>query len=197
MTLIAVPGGVSNMLNALISRLFPLRREVTQIRQQLKQSFSHVKEESEDHLQAINENTNEIQNNYEMICRLESKIDKLAEKIDELYLMNGVKASLSGSRFKDVEFEQLTKVEMEVFLMLYAQQTGKSLSSHDIAKLVGITSFSVETHIRSMVRKKIPIIVNLGDEGSLSYCLDEGFRDYQRKTNVLGVDEALVQSLFI
>ena len=38
-----------------------------------------IKEEFDEHLGSINENTNEIQANYEYLCNTDSKIDKLNE----------------------------------------------------------------------------------------------------------------------
>lgn len=184
------------MLHALMDRLFPLRGELRAIKQQIKNSFVKVKEESEDHLQAINENTNEIQNNYEMICRLESKIDKLSERLDELYLLNGVnKPSLSASKYHNQEFEKLSKSELEVFMVLYTQNS--SLCSSNLGRFLGIPSIMVESHIRSMIRKKIPVVCNMGEDGSLTYSLDEEFKDYQRKNNILGVDASVCQSLIL
>ena len=48
--------------------------------ERLKGVFSDVKEELEDHLTAINENTNEISANYEYLCEIDSKMDKLNER---------------------------------------------------------------------------------------------------------------------
>lgn len=56
------------------------------ILQRVRVSFSKIKEELEDHLLAINENTNEIASNYEYICMLESKIERLTQRVDVLQL---------------------------------------------------------------------------------------------------------------
>ena len=53
----------------------------------LKHLLSEVKDELEDHREAINENTNEVQSNYEHILRVENKIDKMQERIEEMTLM--------------------------------------------------------------------------------------------------------------
>ena len=53
---------------------------------QLHDIFSQIKDEFEDHLTTINENTNEIQANYELVCNIDQKLNKLAERMDEMEL---------------------------------------------------------------------------------------------------------------
>ncbi len=44
---------------------------------ELQDAFSQIKDEFEDHLTAINENTNEIQANYELLCNIDQKLKGL------------------------------------------------------------------------------------------------------------------------
>ena len=62
------------------------RRENTKKEDKLKATFTKIKEEFEDHLDSINENTNEIHSNYEYLCELDSKIEKLNEKLEEIMM---------------------------------------------------------------------------------------------------------------
>ena len=62
------------------------RRENTEKDDKLKATFNKIKEEFEDHLDSINENTNEIHSNYEYMCELDSKIEKVNENLQNLRL---------------------------------------------------------------------------------------------------------------
>ncbi|MBI1969056.1 hypothetical protein HYS48_00040 [Candidatus Woesearchaeota archaeon] len=64
-----------------------LSQNIVQMDQHVRKAFSAVKEEMEEHLQAINESTDEIQANYEYLLELEEKLEKLSIKVDELQMM--------------------------------------------------------------------------------------------------------------
>ncbi len=63
---------------------FSILKLISKIEKNLKSSFSRIKSEFDEHREAINQNTNEIQHNYEFLCKLDSKIERLNERIDEL-----------------------------------------------------------------------------------------------------------------
>ena len=50
------------------------------INSDLHEAFSQVRDEFEDHLIAVNENTNEIQANYELLCNIDQKMTKMVER---------------------------------------------------------------------------------------------------------------------
>lgn len=77
------------MLNILFKRddSTNYKSEIKEIKKELKKNLSSVRDEFEDHLEAINENTNEIQSNYEFLCELDSKIEKLNEIIDKMQFL--------------------------------------------------------------------------------------------------------------
>ena len=77
----------------------------------LKDAFNVVREELDDHREAINQSTNEIQTNYEYLCKLDSKIEKLGERIDELTMF--IK-QLKGQEQKKFIVSRLTRKEQEV-----------------------------------------------------------------------------------
>ena len=88
------------------------------INNQLHDAFSQIKEEFEDHLVAINENTNEIQSNYEVISEIDQKLNKLSERLDriEFFLQKEGLETEEKQEFKPV---RLSKREQEVFLVMY------------------------------------------------------------------------------
>lgn len=68
-------------------RVETLSKHITAIDENIRVSFSKIKEEMEEHLQTINESTDEIQQNYEYLMDLEKKMDKLSEKVEQIQLM--------------------------------------------------------------------------------------------------------------
>ena len=52
----------------------------------MKKVLAEIKDELNDHLDAINHSTNEISSNYEYLCEIDFKINKLAERLDQLQL---------------------------------------------------------------------------------------------------------------
>ncbi len=158
------------------------------IKQQLGYVFSEIKDKFEDHLIAINENTNEVQANYEYLCELDSKIEKLGERIDQiqLFLQN------HGLQIEDrPEFTvgNLTKREQEVFLVLYTLDGSKDkISYEDIAKKTGLTEELAMGYIDNMIRKGVPI--NRKHSHSRTFLqLNPHFRTLQAKKNILNLDQ--------
>lgn len=116
----------------------------------IRSAFGSVKEEMDDHLTSINENTDELQEQSERVNELETKFEKLQEQIEEVHLL------LTKALSQNKEFT-LTESEKSVFMVLYAvEQT--PLSFADISMRTGLTELSVKAHIFSMISKGIPII---------------------------------------
>jgi hypothetical protein len=157
----------------------------------LRASFARIKEELDVHLDSINENTNEINANFEHVARLEDKIDKLNERLDEISMMF---SSLIGEKPKaeEVKFEniKLTLREQEVFLTLYTSQN--ELTYYDIARKLGLTPDLVERYIKIMLEKGIPITRKI-TENKMFLLIDDEFKSIQAKENVLRISENISQ----
>jgi len=103
-------------------------KELLTVNKRLKKAFNTIKEEFEEHLGSINENTNEIQANYEYLCNIDSKIDKLNEKIEEIQLFIKYLANEKNRDDKKKPTHNhifLTTREKEVFLALYTMAEEK------------------------------------------------------------------------
>jgi len=159
-------------------------RRINNMDKRLREAFSGIREELEDHLTAINENTNEIQGNYEFMCQLETKIDKLTERLDELQMM------LMGGP-KHVNVAPLTMREREVFLVIYANE---KLTFGDIARKTALPENLVSAYVGNLIRKGIPLIKVIND-GMEFISLDSGFRALQAKENILGINESFSMSV--
>lgn len=169
------------------------------INKNLKRAFNAIKEEFEDHLNAINENTGEIQANYEFMCRLDSKIDKLNEKIEEMqFFMKNVteedddKQELQKSLLYKNIF--LTNKEKEVFLAIYtlAEEKGPILYS-SIAKRIGISEFVAREYVTNLIEKGIPIMKKYV-KNEVYIDIEKNFKHIQAKENIIGISENMARN---
>lgn len=162
-------------------------RELNTIKASLKDAFSKVKEEFDEHLQSINENTNEIQANYEYICRLDAKIDKLSERIDGLCMQR-----LGDRPQKEYIVQALTIREKEVFLGLYTSDA--PIGYKELAKKTGLSEELVLCYISNLINKGVKILRKYSD-GVVAISIEPQFREHQMRENIVGISEELSGSL--
>lgn len=158
-------------------------REMTALKTSLRDAFSKVKEEFDEHLQSINENTNEIQANYEYLCRLDAKIDKLAERVDELCMHISPQQSA-----REYSVGTLTIREKEVFFALYS--ANEPLGYKDLARRTGLSEELVLCYVTNLVNKGVPIVRQYIDS-VVRLHLDAQFRERQAKENIVGLNGSL------
>jgi len=134
-------------------------------------------------LDSVNQNTNEIQSNYEFLCELDSKIEKLNEKVDEIRMF--LFPELTS---KTHTIEPLTKREQEIFLILYTSEE-KELTFVDIARQVGLPPSLIKNYISNLIKKGVSIIRNSCSDGRIFLTLDKEFRAIQAKENIVKLNE--------
>jgi len=156
---------------------------------ELKETLKGIKSELDEHLEAINENTNEIQTNYSCTNETNDKLERLAERMDklELYIQ-----SHSNFIVEDKIFEvlPLTKTEQHVFLVIYALEDEKGLVSHtDISRKTGLPSYVVSEYITRLVEKGVPLIRKFVN--NIPYLkINPDFKRLQAMENILMIDTA-------
>ncbi len=148
----------------------------------IRTSFKTIKEEFEDHLDAINENTKEVQENFDFLNKIDEKIEKLSSRIDSVELM--LRKILEEQEFKQIK---LSQEEETVFKTLYTFGEQSSLSTNDIARKANLPELSVMLALKSVINKGIPILEEIID-GHSFYTLDIKFKQLQAKRNVLGIN---------
>ncbi len=152
----------------------------------LRNSFQKIKDELEDHLQTLNENTKEIENNYEFLCELDNKIAKLTERIDDIHLMMTKIMNQASDQIS------LTEDEQKVFLILYTFGEETLLSFSDIARKLNMPELLVRKAISSMMIKGIPIIEKQIDKDSF-FEIDSKFKEEQATKNIIKIDEKITK----
>lgn len=151
-------------------------KQLQAMHRSVKAAFSKVKEELDDHLDAINRNSTEIQSLYEYLIALERKMDKLAERLEEQQPV---------ARYV---VEPLTSREQEVFLHIYMVEGPVQASV--VASQLGFSEGLVREYVRSMVAKGIPLLQQVvGDD--VSFSLELRFREAQARQSLVRIDESV------
>ena len=154
----------------------------------MKKNFDAVKEELDGHLDSINENTNEIQANYEYMCELDSKIDKLSERIDEITMvLRRIAGNALLPKEPEYQIKPLTRAEKEVFTELYTlEQEERAITYQIVARRLALTIDMVQNHVSNLIEKGVPICKKYSESEVYIY-LDEQFKAIQTRKNLVGV----------
>ncbi len=163
--------------------------ETRGVRAELGLALKGVREELDEHLETINQATEEVQSNYEYLYKLDDKVDRLSERIEQLaLLLKNSGMDVSESIQEKVE---LTDQEKEVFLVLYTAGDGL-LSYKEIAEGVRESEFLVRGYITNMIHKGIPIKKKFVNSDARVQ-LDKRFKEHQAKTNFLKISQKTVK----
>lgn len=160
-------------------RLVELGKKNSKDEKQLRLAFSKIKNELNEHLDAINQNTTEIDLTNERITFLEQMIEKLTERVDEL--------AFSSQQQEYERFEvALNLREQEVFVVLYT--TNEPLSAQAIAQYLGLTDELVHLTVHQLIAHGIPVVKS-SQETLVTYTLDKKFKDIQAQKQLVSINE--------
>ncbi|MBU0535598.1 MAG: hypothetical protein KKE20_01430 [Nanoarchaeota archaeon] len=148
----------------------------------IKNSFCVIKEEFEDHLDAINQNTDEIQQHHASLCELNNKIEKLNEKVDQVSAM-----------LKEITHDRgsitLCHDEQKIFLALYIAEG--FISFDEICDKTHFNQEYVHSLITSMLDKGVRMMRDI-TEGKLYFRMNPYFKARQVKENIVKIDPSVV-----
>ncbi len=181
--------GNSKKIPELISKIILLTKDFNVLKLNLKGKFKSVNDELDSHLDSINQNSNEIQTNYEYTAELESRIEKLSEKVDELQMQ--LNPHINSYQYTN---GPLSKKEQDFFMNLYTIED--RIPMVELAKTAGLTLELCEMMICSLENKNIPIIKQVVD-GKLYLSLEYTFKDLQARKNVLKIDNTFVPTAIL
>ena len=147
-----------------------------------------------EHLDAINENTNEIQATNEYLSEIDAKIEKLKERIEEISIFIGMNKNYDELTNP---IRSLTINEKEVFMILYTLGEEKEyISYEDIARNLGLTEQLAMSYVTNIIEKGVPIMKRyIANKVHLK--LNPDFKRLQAKENLLNIDKAVTQKLLI
>lgn len=137
--------------------------------------FPELKQQFEEHLSAINENTTEIQALFDYLHEIDQKLDKLVQRVDSMQLSQPPPLPKTLA---------LTSLERQVFVALYTEES--PLSFQEIAVKTGLPASLVPDCISSLVNKGVPFARTFyGDKLFLK--LDLRFKELQAKENIINL----------
>ena len=155
-------------------------------RQQLSVVLSCMREELDDHRLAINENTDELVATNEFMNEVSRRLDKLAERLDEITLL--IKGKKDEKKF---EIQPLTDKEKEIFHALYVLTESQPYASYEqISRKTLLTKNIVMDHVTRMLQKGVPVLKKL-DGTTVFLKLDPEFKQLQAKQNIVGLNSRL------
>lgn len=156
----------------------------------LNQFLANLKTELEDHRASINENTDEINQNFAYLQSLNQKIDKLTQRVDEICLfLKSSNAKFSDE--KEYKITPLTKKEKAVFSTMYAfLAEGKDVTYRALAVDLCLPETLISGYVTTLIEKGIPINKKRHNK-AVHLSLDRCFVEKQAKENIVGVNTLL------
>lgn len=131
----------------------------------------------EEHLSAINENTSELQALFDYVQEVESKIEKLSQRLDQLQLSDVKQPGKAA-------ISPLNQMEKKVFLILYTEEM--PLTFQELSKKTNLALSLIPECVSSLVQKGIPLHRSHCRE-QLVFTLDKQFKELQAKENVVNL----------
>ena len=177
------------MISILTRLLRGFNIKIKRVNKTIKSEFVEIRHDLDEHLQAINENTNEIAANFEYIAEIERKLDRLNERLDEIQMYIGMNEVMSKKRAFEVK--RLNRREQEIFLVVYTLEEEKgTLSYKDIAAKMHISEELACSYVTALIEKGVPIIKRY-IHSKPYFKLDPDFKTLQTKENILqlGLEE--------
>jgi hypothetical protein len=142
----------------------------------MKKQFDVVRQALEEHLSSINENTSEIQALFDYLHELDTKIDKLSQRIDQTQLEQEIP--------EKPNVDPLNQIERKVFLVLYTENS--PLSYDEIALKARLPCPSTTECVSSLTSKGVPLLRS-SVNGRLFFKLSPSFKEIQAKENLINL----------
>jgi vacuolar-type H+-ATPase subunit I/STV1 len=160
--------------------------KLKKIEQATKFAFSKVKDELDEHLEAINQNTSETLSQGEQLKELEAKVEKLNDKLEQVLELLGKQHHYA--------IEPLTLREQEVFVALYQATDYKICTARTLALKTGLPTPMIDEVIDALVAKGIPIYRKEIDS-EYELILDPQFKQAQAKHSLIKISQQMIKHL--
>lgn len=136
----------------------------------LSEEIHEIKEELDEHLDALNQNTAEIGAVHDYLSELDVRLAKLGERVDALQ-------TLLLAQTPSVKSVRLTPKEEELLRVLIDAK--EPMSSLMMGKLTGLTVDLAAQTLYCLKQKGIPVHAQLVDEQTF-YVVESSFKELQR-----------------
>lgn len=139
----------------------------------LRKRYDIIRNQLEEHLSGINENTAEIQALFDYLQEMDSKIERITARLDTIQLSQEKPAIMP-----------LTQLEKKVFLILYTEQV--PMNFKELAAKITAPCEVVQECISSLSQKGIPLARSF-IQNQLFFSLEENFKERQAKENLVNL----------
>lgn len=143
----------------------------------MKEEFNSIKRVLEEHLNSINDNTDEIQVLFDYLHDIETKMDRLSSRLDQLQMSQ-------NSSVEKIKISPLTTDEKKIFLVLYTEE--HQLTFEEIAKKSHLSCPIVKEKLNTLVEKGIPL-ERFYSNGQFFFSITKEFKDIQAKENLVNL----------
>ncbi len=173
------------------TELSQLSRKVHELEQHLHAScseitagISEIKEAHQDHLDTINENTQEIEATSDQVHEIETKLDKLNLRMDAMHMV-----------LKQLVFEhrlsvQLNLNEQKLFSLLCAHKN--YLKMEYVVERLRLSDVIVKELVTALMDKGIPVVRKEHGGGSFLH-MDPAFSQLQQQQGMIKISPAVHQ----
>ncbi|MFA5142481.1 MAG: hypothetical protein WC471_05945 [Candidatus Woesearchaeota archaeon] len=161
---------------------------IVSLKYQLKRAFDKIKEEFSQHLEGINENTNELQANFEYLTELDARIDKLSDRLEhvELFLRKLDDSFKAAEDADSYTIQPLAVNEKRIFTVIYSAE--KAIGYAEIAQALSMSESLVRSYLTNIIAKGVPVIKRY-IKGKPIISLDDEFRALQKKENIVNLSQ--------
>tara|TARA_Y100000310_G_C20618764_1_gene782100 strand:+ start:498 stop:974 length:477 start_codon:yes stop_codon:yes gene_type:complete len=145
----------------------------------MQKSFKQIRLALEEHLLAINENTSEIQALFDYMGDMDNKIEKLAQRLDQIQLLDN-----------ENKFENLPKIiplnhtERKIFRILYTEEL--PISYQELTVRAKLPLSIIPEYLSSLINKNIPITRTFINN-QLFIKINPSFKERQAKENLINL----------
>ena len=143
----------------------------------MKKAIEGIRHALEEHLSAINDNTTEIQVVFDYLQEVETKVDKLSQRLDQLQLT-------LDQPLEKTAVVPLNNTEKQIFLILYTEEA--AVTAEDISKKTKLSLSVVTESITSLSQKNIPIHRTYFNQ-QFFFSLKQQFKELQAKENIINL----------
>lgn len=140
-------------------------------------NLASIKDELDEHLDTINENSREIDENRVMISSLHEQLCKLTDVVNELSFSgeDRMQAKIELSRSEQIVFEALYTEPGPMTYGFLARRSGKPVSV-------------VRDIVFELVKKGVPVVKLRDELGAYHLALDMEFRELQARQQIVQIE---------
>lgn len=152
-----------------------------------------IREELDDHLLSINENTQELEAQYSHMKAMDKRLKSLEEQFAKI---NDVLAKLMPNEMKQQQEQEkitVTAQEEKVFTALY--QADSLVSYDDLTSVCDRSLSFVRSTMNRLIEKGIPVVQETVKRKTM-FMLEPKFKEQQVKYGIVAIERALTLDAF-